>query len=136
MQHMYDGTVRCTSNKIYQFSYGENGLDPTQTVKVDGVPQVCDIYRMANTLNMTFENKPKISKKKKKLIDQIRQQFPNIEIDETQSTQELEEQLRKLAFEEESESSSESESNDSGNDEFEKIKEKESDEEESDEEVD
>jgi DNA-directed RNA polymerase beta' subunit len=53
----YDGTVRDTTGKIYQLAYGNNGLDPVHTVKVDNEQQVCDISRIANRLNMLYENK-------------------------------------------------------------------------------
>ena len=51
----YDGTVRDVTGKIYQLAYGDNGLDPCKTVKVNGKQQVCDITRMVNRLNSNFE---------------------------------------------------------------------------------
>jgi DNA-directed RNA polymerase beta' subunit len=51
----YDGTVRDTVGKIYQMSYGDNGLDPVMTAKVNGVQEVCDISRLVEKLNMRCE---------------------------------------------------------------------------------
>lgn len=47
----YDGTVRDASGKIYQMSYGDDGLDPTKTTKVSGGQEVCNIDRLVNRLN-------------------------------------------------------------------------------------
>lgn len=49
----YDGTVRDHINKIYQLSYDNMNLDPTNTVKVKGKQQFCDIDRLVNKLNKT-----------------------------------------------------------------------------------
>ena len=57
IQVKYDGSVRDTTGKIYQMSYGNNGFDPVATVKVNGVQQACDIGRMADRLNLQFELK-------------------------------------------------------------------------------
>ena len=51
----YDGTVRDSIGKIYQLSYGNNGLDPSLTVKVDGIHQACDVSRLVTKLNMKHE---------------------------------------------------------------------------------
>lgn len=51
---MYDGTVRDTTGRIIQPSYGYNGLDPTQTVKVDKKQQVCDVNRLVHKLNIKY----------------------------------------------------------------------------------
>ena len=53
----YDGTVRDTTGKIYQMCYGDNGLDPSSTIKVDGKQQVCNITRLVDKLNMKHEIK-------------------------------------------------------------------------------
>tara|TARA_Y100000389_G_scaffold90627_2_gene87182 strand:- start:2715 stop:5459 length:2745 start_codon:yes stop_codon:yes gene_type:complete len=52
-----DGTVRDVIGHIYQIVYGENGLDPTCTVKVNGEQEFCDIFRMVTKLNMEEEDK-------------------------------------------------------------------------------
>ncbi len=54
-----DGTVRDATGHIYQIVYGENGLDPTCTVKVNGEQEFCDISRMVAKLNMKEEDKLK-----------------------------------------------------------------------------
>jgi DNA-directed RNA polymerase beta' subunit len=51
----YDGTVRDIPGNIYQVAYGEAGIDPSCTVKVQGRQEVCDISRMVATLNMKHE---------------------------------------------------------------------------------
>lgn len=51
----YDGTVRDTTNRIFQFTYNEDGYDPVCTVKVGGKQEAMDISRMVDRLNMEFE---------------------------------------------------------------------------------
>jgi len=51
----YDGTVRNNTESIIQFNYGGNGLDPAKTVIVHGKPQVCDVNRLADRINLDFE---------------------------------------------------------------------------------
>lgn len=51
----YDGTVRNTEGNIYQFSYGDDGLDATETIFKKGVAQACDVGRMIEKLNLEFE---------------------------------------------------------------------------------
>ena len=55
IQSQHDGTVRDNTGRIYQFSYGENGLDATQTVKVEDDQQICDISRMVERMNLQHE---------------------------------------------------------------------------------
>ena len=55
IQVKYDGSVRDTTGKIYQLSYGDNGLDPCYTVKVNDKQQACDIYRITDKLNLEYE---------------------------------------------------------------------------------
>ena len=52
---MYDGTIRDTTGKIYQNSYGENGYDPCQLVKVNNDLDCCDVGRLVERLNMEQE---------------------------------------------------------------------------------
>lgn len=52
----YDGTIRDHINKIYQLSYGDTNMDPTNTVKVKGKQQICDISRLVNKLNKKNEH--------------------------------------------------------------------------------
>lgn len=63
----YDGTVRDTFGKVYQLAFGEDGIDPIHTVKVNGNQEVCDVSRIAERLNMEHElslEKPKTVVKK------------------------------------------------------------------------
>jgi len=62
IQVKYDGSVRDTTGNIYQLSYGDNGLDPCSTIKVDGTQQACDISRMVDQLNMQHEIKQEFDK--------------------------------------------------------------------------
>ena len=53
----YDGTIRDVPGNIFQLSYGDYGLDPTCTVKVNNEQQPCDISRIVDRLNMKYEKK-------------------------------------------------------------------------------
>lgn len=64
----YDGTVRDCVNSIYQLSYGENGLDPTKTIKVGKQQECCDISSIVNKLNIKHEDSLKEKTLKKKII--------------------------------------------------------------------
>lgn len=55
MKIQNDGSVRDVPGKIYQLAYGEKGIDPTCTVKVQGQQEICDITRMVQRLNMNHE---------------------------------------------------------------------------------
>lgn len=57
IQVKYDGSVRDTTGKIYQMAYGTTGMDPSQTVKVKGEQQPCDVSRIVDRLNLQFEMK-------------------------------------------------------------------------------
>ena len=50
-----DGTVRNATGSIYQFNYGNDGLDSEKVVIVNGKPQICDINRIINHLNFEYE---------------------------------------------------------------------------------
>ncbi len=63
----YDGTVRDCVNSIYQLSYGENGLDPTKTIKVGKQQECCDISSIVNKLNIKHEDSLKEKTLKKKI---------------------------------------------------------------------
>lgn len=56
MKVEYDGTIRDTTNKIYQFVYGEDNMDPTQTIKLKNKNQICNVTRIVNKLNFEYEN--------------------------------------------------------------------------------
>jgi DNA-directed RNA polymerase beta' subunit len=51
----YDGTVRNTEGNIYQFVYGDDGLDPAETIFKKGEAQVCDVGRLIDKLNLELE---------------------------------------------------------------------------------
>ena len=52
-----DGTVRNAVGSIYQFKYGNDGLDPEKAVIIDGKPQVCNVNRIVDQLNFQCEMK-------------------------------------------------------------------------------
>ena len=52
----YDGSVRNANNKIVQFKYGCNGLDPKQTIKVDNKMQFINLERIVDKMNTDYEN--------------------------------------------------------------------------------
>ena len=54
LQVKYDGTVRDTTGKIFEWSYNE-GLDPVKQVKSGGKLKFCDIGRLVGKLNMQHE---------------------------------------------------------------------------------
>lgn len=94
MQIRYDGTVRDMSGMVCQFSYGETGWDASQTVKVGGDQEICDVSRIVQQLNAQREMKvtkvKKGSKKEKNsLIEKIKQINSNSVVDEHWSTKEL-----------------------------------------------
>lgn len=51
----YDGSVRDAGKRIYQFAYGENNLDPSKTIVLNGKNEICDIKKMVEKLNMKVE---------------------------------------------------------------------------------
>ena len=57
----YDGTVRDTTNGIFQYAYGETGYDPKKTIKINGVQQVCDVSVLVQKMNQRYEKENKIS---------------------------------------------------------------------------
>ena len=55
MKVQQDGSVRDTAGKLYQMAYGQNGLDPTRTVRVKGCQEFCDVSRIVAQLNMKHD---------------------------------------------------------------------------------
>jgi hypothetical protein len=55
IQIKYDGTVRDATNNIYQMAYGDNGINPCDSIKVNGKLQACDVSRVVDRLNTQFE---------------------------------------------------------------------------------
>lgn len=51
----YDGTVRDTTGKIFQLAYGEDMLDPINTVKINKQQELCDVSRLINRLNLKYD---------------------------------------------------------------------------------
>lgn len=51
----YDGTVRNGNSQIIQFAYGDDGYNGSQTIFKKGIPQVCDISRLVDQLNLQHE---------------------------------------------------------------------------------
>lgn len=62
----YDGTARDIPGHIYQVAYGESGIDPCHTVRVNGKQEICDISRIVNRLNMKHELTSKRSGRRSK----------------------------------------------------------------------
>ena len=48
-------TVRNADNNVYQFLYGDTGLDPAECVFDKGEPFICNVDRMIDRLNMEVE---------------------------------------------------------------------------------
>ena len=55
LQVKYDGTVRNPEGNIYQFAYGDDGLDPIECIFRKGAADFCDVSRMVDKLNMECE---------------------------------------------------------------------------------
>ena len=132
IQIQYDQTVRDATGKIYQFAYGEDNFDPTKTIRVAGNPESCDISRIAERLNTSFElgiedkdddiqpnisssiikeiqnivqNTSKISPDKQKLIDKIKKHNPATIVDEDWTVNELRQRLQALDVKEDEDDS-------------------------------
>jgi hypothetical protein len=74
IQVKYDGSVRDTTGKIYQLAYGDTGMDPCSTVKVDNKQQACDIFRIVDRLNLVFELKEeKVEKVKEEKVEKVKE---------------------------------------------------------------
>jgi DNA-directed RNA polymerase II subunit RPB1 len=55
IQIHYDNTVRNSTNSIIQFAYGDNAMDPTQTVVMKDQLHICNVQRIAERLKYNFE---------------------------------------------------------------------------------
>lgn len=87
IQVKYDGTVRDTTGKVYQMSYGDTGMDASHTVKVGKKQQPCDISRMVARLNLQHNMKleenqqhSKINKSQKLKVEENEQHIRPIMI--------------------------------------------------------
>ena len=47
----YDNTVRNSEGNIIQFSYGDDGLDPSEVIFKKGEAQICDVSKLIEKLN-------------------------------------------------------------------------------------
>ena len=67
----YDNTIRDAIGSIYEVAYGDDGVNPTTTVKVGSEQEICDISSIVNKLNIKHEEKnpnvDEINSKMKKL---------------------------------------------------------------------
>ena len=59
----YDNSVRDTGGNVYQWAYGEDGLDPKKLIKVGKELEICNVSSIVNKLNI----KQEVLKKKEKL---------------------------------------------------------------------
>lgn len=55
LQIKYDNTVRGVNGSIIQFAYGDNSLDPKNSVILQQEVHVCDVSRLAKKLNYQYE---------------------------------------------------------------------------------
>jgi DNA-directed RNA polymerase II subunit RPB1 len=54
MQVQYDGTLRDTTGRIYSFAYGDDGMNPSATIRCGNKHNdICNISRIVDRLNMT-----------------------------------------------------------------------------------
>jgi len=51
----YDGTVRDSTGRIYQISYGINGYDPIMTTQVNKQASACNVKRIIEKINRKYE---------------------------------------------------------------------------------
>ena len=54
IQVKYDGTVRNSNGNIIQFQYGDDNLDASKTIVLNGKPQICDMKRLIQKLNNRY----------------------------------------------------------------------------------
>jgi DNA-directed RNA polymerase beta' subunit len=52
IQVKYDSTVRNSNNDIIQFQYGDDNLDSCKTIILNEQPQICNIKRIVDNLNI------------------------------------------------------------------------------------
>lgn len=110
----YDQTVRDPLGKIYQFNYGENGYDATKTIRVNNSPVCCDVSRLIDKLNTSYEigvpdvsmsqNEPQITaqliqsveEEKQQLIKKIRKNCPRTTASDEWSVEELTQRVKSI----------------------------------------
>jgi len=59
IQVKYDGTVRNSVNNIIQYAYGENFLNPDNTIFLSQKPTSCDVGRLVESLNFELSERDK-----------------------------------------------------------------------------
>ena len=79
----YDGTVRDTLGSIYQVAYGEDGINPTTTVKVGKDQEVCDISSIVNKLNIKHEDE---IANKRDVEEELANNMTNLSVKTTKKT--------------------------------------------------
>jgi DNA-directed RNA polymerase beta' subunit len=55
MKVEYDGSIRDAGNRIYQFAYGENNIDPSKSIVLNDKNEICNIKNIITKLNMQVE---------------------------------------------------------------------------------
>ena len=55
MKVEYDGSIRDAGERVYQFAYGENNLDPSKTIVINGNNEICDVGKIIDKLNMKVD---------------------------------------------------------------------------------
>ena len=67
----YDHSVRAADGSIIQFVYGNDGLDGSETIVIDGKPAICNMGRIANKYNLIHERHTRCSNKWKRLTQRL-----------------------------------------------------------------
>jgi DNA-directed RNA polymerase beta' subunit len=67
----YDHSVRAANGSIVQFVYGNDGLDGSETVVLNGKPAICNMSRIIDKYNLTQEKHTRCSNKWKKLSQKL-----------------------------------------------------------------
>lgn len=67
----HDGTVRDTTNRIFQFAYNQDGYNPANTVKVKGSQESMDISRMVDRLNTQHEVDMELKQKEERKAKKV-----------------------------------------------------------------
>ena len=67
----YDHSVRAANGSVVQFVYGNDGLDGSETVVLNGKPAICNMSRIIDKYNLTHEKHTRCSNKWKKLTQKL-----------------------------------------------------------------
>ena len=71
LQVHYDHSVRASNGSIVQFVYGNDGLDGSETVVLNGKPVICNMNRIVDKFNLVHEKHSRCSSKWKKLVQKL-----------------------------------------------------------------